>query len=271
MNLIYNQIGNNSHQIMQGISYEQKEIEQIFASVIKNDLLDNQQTINLVSEFENSIPSTEFDNTILVDLFKLDDIITEQKEWRIGEAFAEFHLENKQPARFYYNELSDVKNVFGNKTGTDLIGFIELNGDLVFLFGEVKTSNETKTPPQVLYSRRNPNGVLQKGLIDQLKDLAQDNKVRKQLIRYIANKVVYLPDNNNFKIDFKLALSNYLGDSDKFHIFGILVRDTKPSESDLKSRFKEIIKFVNDKTGLGLIALYIPIQMTEWNNLINKI
>jgi len=211
----------------QGVSYSEAEINNIFPNQIKEKLLDTEGTNELIEKFQdefNDLKTTDFDDTFLVDILKLDDIITEHKSWRIGEAFAEYHIETSLPARFYYNELREARNVFGNKTGADLLGFIELKGETVFLFGEVKTSSQIDTPPNVLQGRH--------GMIDQLKDLASDTNISRQLIRNTGFKIVNLEKDNPFRKDYFKALKNY--NFDKFHLIGILIRDTEPNEKDLK-------------------------------------
>lgn len=239
-----------------GVSYSKEEIKEIFPKQVREKLLDEEGTIELV----NDLKTTGFDDALLVDILKLDDIITEHKSWRIGEAFAEYYIETNFSARFYYNELRDARNVFGNKTGADLLGFIELEGKTVFLFGEVKTSSENKTPPNVLQGRH--------GMIDQLKDLATNTDITRQLIRNFGFKILNLQENNPFRTDYIEAFKNYT--SDKFHLIGILVRDTKPDEKDLKSRYKNLSKAVSNRIGLNLTALYIPIEMKDWNKLITN-
>ncbi len=239
-----------------GVSYSIEEIKEVFPKQVKEKLLDEEGT----SELVNDLKTTGFDDTLLVDILKLDDIITEHKSWRIGEAFAEYYIETNLSARFYYNELRNARNVFGNKTGADLLGFIELEGKTVFLFGEVKTSSEDKTPPNVLQGRH--------GMIDQLKDLATNTNITRQLVRNFGFKIINLQEDNPFRIDYIEAFNNYT--SDEFHLIGVLVRDTEPNEKDLKSRYKNLSKTVSKGIGLNLTALYIPIKIEDWNKIITN-
>lgn len=247
----------------EGVSYTVSEIQEIFSTEIKEKLLDTEGTDelseNLIGEF-NDLKSTDFDTSYLVDILKLDDIIERHIPWRIGEAFAEYYIETTLPVKFYYNELRDARNVFGNKTGADLLGFIEINGEKIFLFGEVKTSSEEKSPPNVLKGRH--------GMIDQLKNLSENQKTTRQLVRYFGFKVKDLEDTNPFRIDYLNALKNY--SSEKFHLIGILIRDTEPNKDDLRTRFNNISEYITNEIGLNLTALYIPIKMEEWNNYITN-
>ena len=247
----------------EGVSYTENEIREIFPTQIKEKLLDtegtNELSENLIDEY-NDLVSTDFDTSYLVNILKLDDIIDEHIPWRIGEAFAEYFIETTLPAKFYYNELRDTRNVFGNKTGADLLGFININGETVFLFGEVKTSSEKNSPPNVLQGRH--------GMIDQLKNLSENTKTTRQLVRNFGFKVKKLDNTNPFRIDYLNALKNYT--FNKFHLIGVLVRDTEPNENDLRARFKNLSKNITNEIGLNLTALYIPIKMEEWNNYITN-
>jgi len=47
-------------------------------------------------------------------------------------------LEKHFHCRLYWNELRDTRNLKGNKTGADLVSLIEVDNEILFLFGEVK-------------------------------------------------------------------------------------------------------------------------------------
>jgi hypothetical protein len=247
----------------EGVSFSDTEIKNIFQNSVKEKLLDTDGTNELVRNFEeefNDIKTTDFDDTYLLDIFKLDDIITEHNEWRIGEVFAEYYIETTTTAKFYINELRDARNIFGNKTGADLLGFIEIAGETIFLFGEVKTSAEEKSPPNVLYGST--------GMIDQIIELSKEKRVQRQLIRNLAFKVKDLDKTNPFRIDFLQSFKNYK--YDKFHLFGVLVRDTISNIKDLEARFKNLSSSIKKETNLKLIALYVPVKMEHWNKIVNN-
>lgn len=259
----YSHINASKNHSYEGVSFSVSEIENAFSTSVKSSLLDVEGTSELVSEFTNEfedLKTTDFEDTYLLDIFRLDDIIDEHNPWRVGEAFAEYYIEETTTAKFYYNELRDARNILGNKTGADLLGFIEVSGEILFLFGEVKTSNQDKSPPQVLYGRT--------GMIDQLKNLADNRKSQKQLIRNFGFKVKDLDKDNPFRKDFLQALIHF--NSNKLHLFGVLIRDTKPNEDDLRSRFKSLSKSIIKETNLKLIALYVPVKMEDWNKIVNK-
>lgn len=240
----------------EGVSFSDTEIENAFQKSVKEKLLDIEGTNELV----DNLKTTGFDDTYLLDIFKLDDIITEHNDWRIGEAFAEYYIETNTSAKFYYNELRDARNVFGNKTGADLLGFIEIAGEIIFLFGEVKTSPQPKSPPDLLFGRH--------GMIDQLKELSNNKVIQRQLIRNFGFKVLNLENTNPFRNDYLQALKNF--EYEKFHLFGVLVRDTIPTSNDIKARYKNLTKAIKKEINLKLIALYVPVKMEHWNKMVNN-
>jgi hypothetical protein len=70
-----------------------------------------------------------------------------------------------------------------------------------------------------------------------------------------------------FKADYLKALQNYK--LDKFSLVGVLVRDTTSNVKDIESRYKALRTSIS-ATGLKMLALYIPIKMSDWNNLVRK-
>jgi hypothetical protein len=240
----------------EGVSFSNTEIENIFQNSVKEKLLDTEGTNELVG----NLKTTGFDDTYLLDIFKLDDIITEHNDWRIGEALAEYYIETNTTAKFYINELRDARNIFGNKTGADLLGFIVIAGEIIFLFGEVKTSPQPKSPPDLLFGRH--------GMIDQLKELSNNKAIQRQLIRNFGFKVLNLEDTDPFRIDYIQALKNF--EYEKFHLFGVLVRDTIPTPKDIQARFKNLSTNIKKETNLKLIALYVPVKMEHWNKIVNN-
>lgn len=245
-----------------GIEFSEKYINSAFKKEIKEKLLDSDHTTRLVDEFKD-VSTTGFDDKVLVDIFSLDKAITEHEPFRVGEAFTEHILEDEYNVRFHYNELRDARNPLGNKTGADLIGFIDINKETIFVFGEVKTSSDPSAPPQVLYGET--------GMIKQLEDIASDKTKRGILLRYIAGKVVDLPDTHPFRIDFKVSLAHYRkSNQKKFKLFGVLVRDTSPNEQDLSARYKAILNEIEKETSLKLLALYMPFKKEVWNKKIKE-
>lgn len=256
---VYSQQESKNHGYY-GIALTTEEIETHFPHEVLNKLKDAEGTFDLVSTFSNSLSLTGFvASEILTEIFTISSTNT---EWRVGEAFAEFFLESHEGARFYWNEIRDQRNINSNKTGADLVGFIDLEGNIVFLFGEIKTSNDPSHPPQVLYG--------QTGMIKQLEDLLDENQKVFALIRYLGTKAVLYGATHPFRKDYESALKNFMDDQSNFYLFGILVRDTSPDERDLKSRYKRLKAKIDKLPGLQLKALYIPVKQEQWVTIVNS-
>ena len=247
----------NSHSGYCGLTFDEKYIKSIFPNVIYKRLYDIEGTNTLVNEFSN-LGSTGFDESYLNDVFSIEDEDILLKQWRIGETLSELFLQSHRNARFYHHEIRDLKNIRSNSTGADLICFISIENECMFLFGEVKTSKDKSSPPKVLY---HPTGM-----INQIENLAKEAKTRNQVIRYLAFKVKDTSKDDPFRQSFKKALKSYK--HNKFHLIGVLVRDTEPTEKDLKSRFHQLKKDIDSHRNAELFALYIPIPMNEWGNLV---
>ncbi|GIV26637.1 MAG: hypothetical protein KatS3mg027_0451 [Bacteroidia bacterium] len=247
-----------------GYSLEKQEITTLFQTDVKSKLLDTSQRKELLNHLNTLLQDTGFEKseTLLVDIQTLQNKRVDVQDFRIGEALAEVVLENNFKCRFYWNELRDARNPKGNKTGADLVGFIEINDTVLFLFGEVKTSSEQASPPQVM---TNPDGMEK-----QLLNLYQDQNKRLFLISYIQNKL-NLNNNTNFKSDFEAAKNQYYTNNVcNYILYGILVRDTKADENDLKSSYEKLNNEVLENAGLNLLALYVPIPKNEWLKIINE-
>lgn len=251
-----------------GWQYSEEECQKLLRNEVRKNLLDQEEKNLLIKDLEDlaGLPATGFNSErLLTDIQAIqEEDPIDQRTWRIGEAFAEVALEKELFVRFHWNELRDTRNPKGNKTGADLVGFIEFNGDVLFLFGETKTSSETAIrPPQVMTG----GGQME----EQLKDLYYEEAKRKNLIRYLANKTRHLSDSHPFKEDYKRALKNYyLDDHINYQLIGVLLRDIEPDETDIKVSYYKLKTEIIEPIGLKLVACYISIDKQEWNNLVSN-
>lgn len=246
-----------------GIWFDTAVTSKLLNTQVKDILRDTTQKQEMLDLLEALKQETGFERsqTLLQDIKLLQNTTVDVQYFRIGEALAEVVLEGHFNCRFYWNELRDVRNPKGNKTGADLVGFIEIDNEVLFLFGEVKTSSEENSPPQVM---TNPFGIEK-----QLKDLYQDSKKRLILISYIQSKISLL-ENKPFKIDFKNAITTYYKkDVCKYLLYGVLVRDTNANENDVKNIYSRLKSVILEPTGLKLLAVYLPIKKENWLDIIN--
>lgn len=253
----------------EGIQVDANECEETLATTVNENLVDLEEKQRFqgdLEELKGAIEQTGFNapQELLIDIQALNNQEPEDtREWRIGESIAEIILDEHYGARFYWNELRDARNPQGNKTGADLVGVIETDGEVLFLFGETKTSSEMKRPPQVMSKSD--------GMENQLRDLSSNPKKQKTLIQYLASKTRNLESTDPFKADFSKALKNYYQPNDcKYQLFGVLVRDIEPDEEDLSHSYARLNADILEPAGLRLLAVYMSIDKGDWEAIINQ-
>jgi len=264
MNYIFEQI-DASHRSYQGLSIDGEECRELLRNQVKDNLLDREEWHDSLARLRALQEETGFaaNEGLVADIQTLLDEQIELKQFRIGEAYAEIILEQEFVCRFHWNENRDARNPKGNKTGADLVGFTEINEQVVFLFGEVKTSSETATrPPQVM--------TYADGIEKQLSDLYNDRNKRFILISYLKNKMRHYPDGHPFKIDFNASERNYYSGTSNFLLYGVLVRDVESDVRDVSISYERLKNHILEPNGLKLLALYLPIRKEEWENIINE-
>ena len=219
-----------------------------FKNEVREKLFDTQGTQELV----DSIQSTDFDFTTIKKMLSLEEQSYLAKDWRIGEEFSEYFFEKELGAFIPYNSVRDAKNPAANATGTDIVGFIQSDAGTKFLFVEVKTSNHQQSPPSTAYS-----------MTKQIEELIDPHSVpSKNLVRYLGLKA----KSEGFHDKWREALSNFL--KQRYVVYGSLVRDTICTEGDLKTRFVAIMTSLSPTLVAGMIALYLPIKMEEWQKIV---
>ena len=255
---VYENIDKNSS--YQGIVLKQG-FDEYLSTCVRENFYDIEGTESLIKEFSD-INLTGFEKELLVDIFSTSPPVN---NWKIGESLAECYLKDFEKVRFYYSSSRDAKNPKANLQGADLVGFIDIDEETtIFLFGEVKTSGDKNSPPQVMYNET--------GMIEQLRNIKNQPELRKSIIKWLGFKVKDLPDDSPFKGDYEKALNVYIKEgTDKYFLFGVLIRDTEPKETDLKSRYEFLKEELSCGIQLKLLALYIPIPIKDMKKfIINK-
>jgi len=249
-----------------GISLDEQECREHLQGLVKDNLLDREDRDDTLERIRALRDETGFDvnDGLWADIQALEDESIEAQNFRVGEAYAEVILEESFSCRFYWNELRDARNPRGNKTGADLVGFIEVEGQVLFLFGEVKTSSETANrPPQVMTGAD--------GIESQLRDLYSNRAKRQILISYLKNKIRLFPEGHAFKVDFDSGLRSYYSNPEDYQLIGVLIRDVEHDERDLSLSYGRLRTRILEPIGLKLLALYLPIQQKDWLNIINEV
>jgi len=248
----------------QGATLDEKECHDHLKGAVKDNLVDREHREELLDSLKTLKSDTGFDTNdqLLADIRALENEEVNVQNFRIGEAYAEIVLEENFQCRFHWNELRDARNPKGNKTGADLVGFIEVDGQILFLFGEVKTSSENANPPQVM--------TYQDGMENQLCDLCDQPEKRRILISYLQNKARLFEDGHQFKEDFNASVKAYYTAHGSYQLVGVLVRDTDPVEEDVSESYHRIKDKILEPTGLKLLALYVPVKQSDWLKIINE-
>lgn len=176
----------------------------------------------------------------------------EERAWAAGEALAEALLIEGRGVVFPWNMERDKRNSKGSLPGADLVGFIPEGSEFRLALGEVKTSSEVRSPPQVVNGRH--------GLGHQIDDLATDLAKINQLLYWLLPRVKSTAHDATFRV----AVTAYFNSGNKnVALFGLLIRDTQPAESDLEHRGKNLGTSLNSPTSCHLIGVYLPWPVAE--------
>jgi len=177
--------------------------------------------------------------------------VPEERDWAVGEAIAEAHLQQAHSVIWPWNMERDKRTPRASLPGADLVGF-QVKGDLVRLaLGEVKTSSDTNTPPNVMSGRG--------GMRHQLEELAHNLTLIGQLLKWLQPRC----KGTAYEASFDLAVSLLLESGNRAVVlFGVLIRDIPPDQRDLSARGQLLAKSLEDPTRCHLIALYLPCTIT---------
>ncbi|MTI15553.1 hypothetical protein [Sansalvadorimonas verongulae] len=221
---------------------------QVMLSGPVRDIIQDEAGKDDIREMLGSIATTGFETE------GLEVMLTDESnipDWLVGEALAEVFVAEVSNCKFPWPTGRDLKNPEASPAGADLVGFQKTNNAELpyrFAFGEVKTSQEEKWPPQVVYGRG--------GLQDQINGLTHSEKVKRGLFCYLG----YHAKNAAWLDMFTSAASRYLqsGQTDAA-LFGLLVRDVNPDARDLRQRAINSAEGKPDRTTTSFYALYLPI------------
>lgn len=248
-----------------GISPDEQGCHDHLKGLVKDNLLDRAEWKDSLIRLKALRDETGFtaSDELLADIQALENQEVETQLFRVGEAYAEIMLEQEFMCRFHWNENRDSRNPKGNKTGADLVGFIEVDDQVLFLFGEVKTSSETvNRPPQVMTSAD--------GIERQLRDLYNDRSKRLILISYLKNKMKHYQEGHPFRRDFENSERAYYAGVCDYQLIGVLVRDVDPEERDVSLSYGRLRDHILEPKGIKLLAMYLPVRKEEWLSIINE-
>lgn len=187
--------------------------------------------------------------------------VPEPKDWEVGEALAECILQqNSGPEIFWpWNTVRDRRTPRASLPGADLVGFCRDGEAVTLLFGEVKTSSDTNTPPNVMYGGS--------GMTWQLEESATRLDVQHSLLKWLHSRC----QATLHRELYEKAVRRYLASAGKeLLLVGVLIRDTRPNELDVKSRAMVLAKKLLLPTRVQIVAWYLPVPIQDWPNLLKE-
>ncbi len=183
----------------------------------------------------------------------LDADVPEERAWAAGEALAEACLTETYGVLFPWNMEKDKRNPFGSLPGADIVGFVDDGSGYRFALGEVKSSGEHKTPPQVMSGRSGHMG-------HQIDKLAHNLTTICQLLKWLLPRIKSTTHQSAFD---QAAVTFFNSGNKSVALFGVLVRDTSPNTLDLSGRGKAFREKLASPTSCKLIALYLPWSLDQ--------
>ena len=177
------------------------------------------------------------------------------ESWEIGEALAECVLETETNATICWpwNSVADRRTPRASLPGADLVGFLVDGDEAWFVFGEVKTSQDDRTPPNVM----NGSG----GMAWQLEQEAIDQSIQRTLLAWLYARCKAEPFLSHYRKAAQRFVQSGLKD---FRLYGVLLRDTPHNELDLKSRGTHLGTQVKAPATVTLFAWYLPVKIDQW-------
>lgn len=231
-----------------GLSWNNKELEEAINGQVATVIFDYQGVAS-IREHLADVAETDFEKERLAEILATN--LEEIESWRVGEAIAETYLTEHRNCTFPWAAVRDQRKSRSSLPGADLVGFQQDGDSYRFAFGEVKTSEDTKYPPGVVYG--------QTGLKRQLKDLRDRVHIRNNLLKYLGHRANAAPWQNQFKV----AGKRYLANQSDFQLFGFLVRDVIPGKKDLIAQVEKLGDRCPVCTRIEFLALYLPAGAIE--------
>lgn len=197
---------------------------------VSKRLFDDKHRADIEADLR-ALATTQMASDTLRQLLRSDP---EKNPWEVGEALAECLLQDEFGLQWPWNADRDSKTPRASLPGADLVGFIVEVGEACFAFGEVKTSSDSATPPNVMYGRS--------GMIHQIDRLATELEIHWALVKWLYARCKNTP----LWSTYKLAAQKYLSSGGRAVVlFGLLMRDTQPKELDIKHRATSIASYLH--------------------------
>ena len=173
--------------------------------------------------------------------------ITGREAWRVGEAIGRLYLTVHRVCLFPWPAEWDPRRSIASSAAPDLERFHrDGSGACCVAFGEVKASSGPVGPPRLM---RGPDGLVQ-----QLRGFRRSKDYRYAQLRYRARRA----DLADWFEQFESACERYIRDDPDVGLFGCLIRDVEPSESDLRRAVEKLTPGHPETTEIELLTTYLP-------------
>lgn len=238
---------------------DESEFEAYLQGVVKERLDDTELEKSFEKEL-SGLASCGMQKSGLENYLDNYAAATDDQNWKIGEALAECILRERDGAMLPWNRARDEMKPKVSLPGTDIVGFLRVDGEMKFLFGETKTSADvSNVPPSVMVSG---DDCMAAQLLGHLLEKERQH-VHGKVIRWLFARVKSTDQRSHF-ID---ALRNHVcSDGLNFVLFGILLRDTEPNEEDVKKPSINLAESAQSPTVVRIEAVYLPIKINVWSN-----
>ncbi len=181
--------------------------------------------------------------------------VPEEKSWAVGEALAECVLADDETREICWpwNLVRDRRTPRASLPGADLVGFCKEGDAVLLLFGEVKTSSDANTPPNVMYGST--------GMAWQLRDEATRLDLQHALLKWLRARC----ESDEHRALYQAAVHRYVKSLGKeILLVGILLRDTEPNELDVTARANDLAQSLGSPTCIEITAWYLPVPIEDW-------
>jgi hypothetical protein len=200
------------------------------------------------------LATTEFATEFLEDFLRA---VPEEKSWEVGEALAETVLEEDETREVVWpwNTARDRRTPQASLQGADLVGFCRDGHGVTLLFGEVKTSRDKRSPPEVMHGRS--------GMSWQLESNATRLDVQHALLRWLRFRC----STPALRELYREAVQRYLhSGGQEVLIVGVLLRDTRCTERDVESRARHLASRLAAPVRVEILAWYMPVPIDDWHS-----
>lgn len=186
--------------------------------------------------------------------------VPNEQPWAVGEALAECVLadDDTREICWPWNLVRDRRTPRASLPGADLVGFCKEDESVLLLFGEVKTSSDSGTPPNVMTGSG--------GMVWQLEEEATRLDIQHALLKWLRSRC----DAPEHRELYRAAVQRYVQSVGKeILLVGILLRDTKPNDLDLTARAMALAAKLSSPTRIEITAWYFPVPIKDWPALLH--